>query len=52
MVFKMDSKDFIKMFKGELKATSAFMTGKLKIKGDIGKAMKLEKLMGNVKSKM
>lgn len=52
VVFKMDSKDFIKMFKGELKATSAFMTGKLKIKGDIGKAMKLEKLMGNVKSKM
>lgn len=40
------------MFKGELKATSAFMSGKLKIKGDIGKAMKLEKLMGNVKSKM
>lgn len=52
VTFKMDSKDFVKMFKGELKATSAFMSGKLKIKGDIGKAMKLEKLMGNVKSKM
>lgn len=28
------------------------MTGKLKIKGDMGKAMKLEKLMGAMQSKL
>jgi len=48
----MDSRDFIKMFQGKLKATAAFMTGKLKIRGDMGKAMKLEKLMGKMASKL
>lgn len=48
----MDSKDFVKMFQGKLKATAAFMTGKLKIRGDMGKAMKLEKLMGKMQSKL
>jgi len=48
----MESGDFVKMFKGELKPTAAFMTGKLKIKGDMGKAMKLEKLMSEVRSKL
>ena len=48
----MDSEDFVKMFQGSLKPTAAFMSGKLKIKGDMGKAMKLEKLMGAVKSKL
>lgn len=48
----MDSKDFFDMFSGKLKATSAFMSGKLKIKGDLQKAMKLEKLMGSLKSKL
>ena len=37
---------------GQLKATAAFMTGKLKIRGDMGKAMKLEKLMGAMQSKL
>ncbi|XP_030852307.1 hydroxysteroid dehydrogenase-like protein 2 [Strongylocentrotus purpuratus] len=41
----LDSADFIKMFEGKIKATVAFMGGKLKIKGDMMKAMKLEKLM-------
>ena len=36
----------------KIKPTSAFMTGKLKIKGDMGLAMKLEKLMGSIKSKL
>ncbi|WAR24815.1 HSDL2-like protein [Mya arenaria] len=44
----MDSDDFIKMFAGQLKPTSAFMMGKLKIKGDMALAMKLEKLMGKM----
>lgn len=48
----MDSKHFFDMFSGKLKPASAFMTGKLKISGDLQKAMKLEKLMGGLKSKL
>lgn len=48
----MDSKNFFDMFSGKLKASSAFMTGKLKISGDLQKAMKLEKLMSALKSKL
>lgn len=48
----MDSKHFFDMFAGKLKASSAFMTGKLRITGDLQKAMKLEKLMGSLKSKL
>ncbi|XP_053692495.1 hydroxysteroid dehydrogenase-like protein 2 [Sabethes cyaneus] len=48
----MDSKHFFDMFSGKLKPASAFMTGKLKIKGDLQKAMKLEKLMGGLKAKL
>jgi putative sterol carrier protein len=36
--------DFEKIASGELNPTSAYMTGKLKIKGDMGAAMKLQKL--------
>ena len=35
---------FQKIANGEQNATSAYMTGKLKIKGDMGAAMKLQKL--------
>jgi putative sterol carrier protein len=35
---------FLAMTRGELNPTSAYMTGKLKIKGDMGAAMKLQKL--------
>jgi putative sterol carrier protein len=35
---------FQKIAGGEQNATSAYMTGKLKIKGDMGAAMKLQKL--------
>jgi putative sterol carrier protein len=35
---------FQKVIKGEQNPTSAYMTGKLKIKGDMGAAMKLQKL--------
>ncbi|XP_060924939.1 hydroxysteroid dehydrogenase-like protein 2 [Limanda limanda] len=49
----MDSKDFSKMFAGKLKPTMAFMSGKLRIKGDMTLALKLEKLMGRMsKSKL
>lgn len=48
----MDSNHFFDMFSGKIKASSAFMTGKLKIKGDLQKAMKLEKLMSSLKAKL
>jgi putative sterol carrier protein len=36
--------NFLSITRGELNPTSAYMTGKLKIKGDMGAAMKLQKL--------
>ena len=42
----MDAEDFEKMLSGELNATSAFMAGKLKVKGDMSLAMKLQALIG------
>ena len=35
---------FEKMVSGEQNPTSAYMTGKLKVRGDMGAAMKLQKL--------
>ena len=35
---------FTRIAKGELNPTSAYMSGKIKIKGDMGAAMKLQKL--------
>ncbi|KZC15064.1 PREDICTED: hydroxysteroid dehydrogenase-like protein 2 [Dufourea novaeangliae] len=48
----MDSQNFFAMFTGKLKPTSAFMMGKLRIQGNLQKAMKLEKLMQSLKSKL
>ncbi|XP_037607740.1 hydroxysteroid dehydrogenase-like protein 2 [Sebastes umbrosus] len=48
VVMTMDSGDFSKMFAGKLKPTLAFMSGKLRIKGDMTLAIKLEKLMGHM----
>ncbi|XP_043587494.1 hydroxysteroid dehydrogenase-like protein 2 [Bombus pyrosoma] len=48
----MDSDNFFAMFSGKLKPTSAFVMGKLRISGDLQKAMKLEKLMNLLKSKL
>ncbi|KAK7100664.1 hydroxysteroid dehydrogenase-like protein 2 [Littorina saxatilis] len=42
---KMDSSLFTDMFAGKASPTTSFMMGKLKIKGDMSLAMKLEKLM-------
>ncbi|XP_026324741.1 hydroxysteroid dehydrogenase-like protein 2 isoform X1 [Hyposmocoma kahamanoa] len=47
----MDSGNFADMFAGKLKPATAFMMGKLKIKGDLQKAMKLEKMMKSLKNK-
>lgn len=38
--------DFIDIVSGKLNGQMAFMTGKLKIAGDMGLAMKLQKLIG------
>jgi len=42
--FTASAESFEKIVKGEQNPTTAYMTGKLKIKGDIGAAMKLQKL--------
>lgn len=47
----MDSKDFFNMLSGQLKPANAFLSGKLKINGDMRKAMKMEKLMSALKNK-
>jgi putative sterol carrier protein len=38
------SETFMKIAKGEQNPTAAYMSGKLKVKGDMGQAMKLQKL--------
>ena len=48
----LSAEDFAKMFSGKLNPTQAFMSGQLKIKGDLGLAMKLEKLMKKMKSNL
>ncbi|NXC21416.1 HSDL2 protein, partial [Corythaeola cristata] len=52
VVMNMSSADFVKMFTGKLKPTMAFMTGKLKIKGNMALAIKLEKMLTQLNSKL
>ena len=52
VILKMDSDDLRAMFSGKLGATTAFMAGKLKIVGNMGHALALEKLMKRFKSKL
>ncbi len=42
--FSATEETFAKITSGEQNATTAYMTGKLKIKGDMGAAMKLQKI--------
>lgn len=49
VTFSLNKENFVAMFTGTLKPTAAFMQGKLKIKGDMMKAMKLESLMTKAK---
>jgi putative sterol carrier protein len=42
--FSSSAETFEKIVAGEQNATTAYMTGKLKIKGDMGAAMKLQKI--------
>ncbi|XP_076353193.1 hydroxysteroid dehydrogenase like 2 [Tachypleus tridentatus] len=52
VTFTVDPESFTQMFTGSLKPTAAFMSGKLKIKGNMGLALKLDNLMSKVKSKL
>jgi putative sterol carrier protein len=44
LTFMVDAGDYVKIALGQLDATAAFMSGKLKIKGDMGLAMKFASL--------
>ncbi len=44
VTLSMSDENFEKMVARELNPTTAYMTGKLKVKGDMGAAMKLQKL--------
>jgi putative sterol carrier protein len=46
ITISMSADDFANMLDGKLNATSAFMAGKLKVKGDMSLAMKLQGLLG------
>jgi putative sterol carrier protein len=39
-----DSTDYVKIFTGQLDPTAAFMSGKLKIKGDMGLAIRMQSM--------
>jgi len=42
---KMKDKNFVRMMNGEISGPNAFMSGKLKFKGDVTQAMKLRGLL-------
>jgi len=46
VTISMNADDFKAMVAGTLNATQAFMTGKLKIKGDMSLAMRLQSILG------
>lgn len=43
------AKNFLKLISGSLNAVVAYTTGKLKIEGDLGKAMEVQKIIESVK---
>lgn len=43
---RMDADDFKKMSSGELNAMMAFMSGKIKVEGDLNSVMKFQSLVG------
>lgn len=47
----LSDEDFGKLVRGTAKPQSLFMSGKLKVKGDIMKATRLEPILGTVQNK-
>lgn len=45
VMFIVDSKDFLKIVHGKLDPVFAFTVGKLKIEGDLGKALEIQNLI-------
>ena len=45
LVIKVSDEDFALLYDGKLNAQQAFMKGKLKVKGNMGLAMKFEKVL-------
>lgn len=45
VMFTIDSNDFIKILNGKLDPIFAFTVGKLKIDGDLGKALEIQKFI-------
>jgi putative sterol carrier protein len=45
-VFKVSSNDLSSMVEGDMSPMSAYITGKMKIEGDMGKAMQLSSIFG------
>jgi len=52
VIFTLKADIFVKMARGEINPTAAFMTGKLKLDGNLGIATKLETVLKQVKSKL
>lgn len=46
MTLQSTTEDWYKVMTGETKAMTAFMSGKIKIKGDMGLAMKMQPILG------
>lgn len=45
VMFTIDSKDFLKLIHGKLDPVFAFTIGKLKVDGDLGKALEISRLI-------
>jgi len=45
-IISMAAPDFMSMIQGSLNPQMAFMTGKLRVKGDMGLALKLQSILG------
>lgn len=45
VVFTVSTKDFIKIIEGKLDPVAAFTVGKLKVDGDLGKALEIQRLI-------
>ena len=52
VAFLIDSKVMVELFQGKSNATSAFMSGKLKVVGDMRLAMKLDVLLAQFRGKL